>query len=176
MELTSFDRVFRNRIFRIPDYQRGYAWRREQFVYFWEDLINLEDGRRHYTGMLTIREHSPDSIAPDSPEHWLKGREYLVCDVVDGQQRLTTFVILVQCMLEAYRKLPEHAGLAVGDIYLAGQSLAEVIGKFLYLEKPPERVIRTHLFGYHRDNPSYEYLKRVILDGGSGGPIEESFC
>jgi len=175
MELTSFDDVFHKRIFRIPDYQRGYAWRREQLVDFWEDLINLEDGRRHYTGMLTIKERPADSIEPDSQEYWLVRQGYSVCDVVDGQQRLTTFVILIKCMLDAYRSLPEHKDTADTDVYLADQSLAAVLENFLYKEKPPERVIRTHLFGYHRDNPSYEYLKRVILSRMSGGPIEESF-
>jgi uncharacterized protein with ParB-like and HNH nuclease domain len=35
-ELISLSTLFRNRLFRIPDYQRGYAWKKEQLVDFWE--------------------------------------------------------------------------------------------------------------------------------------------
>lgn len=175
MELKPFDDVFYKRIFRIPDYQRGYAWKREQLVDFWEDLLNLEDGREHYTGMLTIKAKTNSEIASESPEYWLVKQGYSVCDVVDGQQRLTTFVILIQCMVNAFRSLPAHQGRADAEIVIADQCLDDVIGRYLFKEKPPEKVLRTHLFGYHEDNPSYEYLKRVILGDASGGPIEESF-
>jgi uncharacterized protein with ParB-like and HNH nuclease domain len=40
-ELISLSTLFQNRLFRIPDYQRGYAWKKEQLVDFWEDLLNL---------------------------------------------------------------------------------------------------------------------------------------
>lgn len=30
--------LFKEEIFRIPDYQCGYAWQEEQFCAFWEDL------------------------------------------------------------------------------------------------------------------------------------------
>jgi len=46
------DSLFKEKLFRIPDYQRGYAWGREQLGAFWEDLVNLPDGRSHYTGPI----------------------------------------------------------------------------------------------------------------------------
>ena len=30
--------MFQNRLFRIPDYQRGYAWTRDQLIDFWDDF------------------------------------------------------------------------------------------------------------------------------------------
>ena len=54
-EPKSLDSLFKEKIFRIPDYQRGYAWQREQLKDFWEDLVNLPEGRFHYTGVLTSR-------------------------------------------------------------------------------------------------------------------------
>ncbi len=33
-ELHSLSMLFQNRLFRIPDYQRGYAWKREQLIDF----------------------------------------------------------------------------------------------------------------------------------------------
>ncbi|WP_038028044.1 DUF262 domain-containing protein, partial [Picosynechococcus sp. NKBG15041c] len=52
----SLDNLFEKKIFRIPDYQRGYAWQKSQLKDFWEDLINLPDNRSHYTGVLTLKE------------------------------------------------------------------------------------------------------------------------
>jgi len=54
-EPKSLDSLFKEKIFRIPDYQRGYAWKHDQLKDFWEDLVNLPDDRSHYTGVLTLR-------------------------------------------------------------------------------------------------------------------------
>ena len=54
-ELQSLSLIFQNRLFRIPDYQRGYAWQQSQLVDFWDDLINLQEDRFHYTGMLSLK-------------------------------------------------------------------------------------------------------------------------
>jgi len=55
-EPKSLDSLFKEKMFRIPDYQRGYAWRHEQLKDFWEDLVNLAEGRSHYTGVLTLKQ------------------------------------------------------------------------------------------------------------------------
>ena len=34
-ELQSLSQIFQNKIFRIPDYQRGYAWQSQQLRDFW---------------------------------------------------------------------------------------------------------------------------------------------
>ena len=42
-ELQPLSLLFQNRLFRIPDYQRGYAWQQSQLVDFWDDLTNLQE-------------------------------------------------------------------------------------------------------------------------------------
>ena len=54
-ELQSLTQIFQNKIFRIPDYQRGYAWQDSQLRDFWEDIINLQPDRYHYTGLLSLK-------------------------------------------------------------------------------------------------------------------------
>ena len=44
-ELQSLSQIFQNKIFRIPDYQRGYAWQDLQLRDFWEDVVNLQTDR-----------------------------------------------------------------------------------------------------------------------------------
>lgn len=34
-ELKSLNEIFQYKLFRIPDYQRGYAWKESQLVDFW---------------------------------------------------------------------------------------------------------------------------------------------
>ncbi|EHQ1141114.1 DUF262 domain-containing protein [Campylobacter jejuni] len=42
-ELKDLSQIFENDvIYRIPDYQRGYAWQKEQLEDFWEDLSLIE--------------------------------------------------------------------------------------------------------------------------------------
>ena len=52
---TLYD-VYNKKLFRIPDYQRGYAWGIRQLSDFWDDLISLDGNRFHYTGVLSIKE------------------------------------------------------------------------------------------------------------------------
>lgn len=54
-DLMSLDDIFTKKLFRIPDYQRGYSWEREQLEDFWDDLARLEEGKVHYTGLLTLK-------------------------------------------------------------------------------------------------------------------------
>jgi len=53
-QLQSLAEIFNGMYFRIPDYQRGFAWQNEQLDDFWNDLDNLEAGHIHYTGVLTV--------------------------------------------------------------------------------------------------------------------------
>ena len=54
-ELQPLSLLFQNRLFRIPDYQRGYAWLQQQLVDFGDDLVNLQTDRYHYTGLLSLK-------------------------------------------------------------------------------------------------------------------------
>jgi uncharacterized protein with ParB-like and HNH nuclease domain len=53
-ELQNLGEIFNNRVFRVPDYQRGFAWGEPQLTDFWEDLNRLDERRKHYTGQLTL--------------------------------------------------------------------------------------------------------------------------
>jgi uncharacterized protein with ParB-like and HNH nuclease domain len=53
-ELQSLAKIFNNRLFRIPDYQRGFAWGERQLADFWSDLLRVGSERTHYYGQLTL--------------------------------------------------------------------------------------------------------------------------
>lgn len=173
----SLDSLFTSKIFRIPDYQRGYAWQTSQLKDFWEDLVNLAEGREHYTGVLTLKAIPKADVPVSSKEYWLvKNHSYDIHDIVDGQQRLTTFVIFVQSFVDLIKSLPENRAKENSTIYLnESLSVADVESRYLFKVKPTGDQFRTYKFGYSEDNPSYEYLRYKILGEVSPGTVQETF-
>lgn len=176
-EPKPLDSLFNQKIFRIPDYQRGYAWQREQLKAFWEDLVNLSEGRSHYTGVLTLTQIPNSKIERQQKEYWLvDDHSYGVYHIVDGQQRLTTFTIFLQAIVDFVKVLPENAGKSDEQIYLTDtQNVADVQRRFLFKEKPTGDRFRTYKFGYTKDNPSYDYLRYRILGESGGASVQETF-
>ncbi len=86
----SLQELFQDKLFRIPNYQRGYAWEKQQVGEFLEDLELLDSSRCHYTGTIVLHQ---DKNARERTDN--QGRSYTETDVVDGQQRLTTIILLL---------------------------------------------------------------------------------
>jgi len=153
MELQSLNNIFKERILRIPDYQRGYAWNTQQLADFWEDLIRLESDRVHYTGVITLEPVSETIWSKWDDDKWLiEDVDYKPFYVVDGQQRLTTSMILIQAIVES---VPE------GQL-LASQAINNIQKKFI-LFKADDDIRESYIFGYEKDNPSDEYLRTQIF-------------
>lgn len=105
----SLQSLFHDRVFRIPDYQRGYAWERQQIEEFLSDLDLLGSARRHYTGTVVLYQTTGASERRDN-----EGGTYTQVDIVDGQQRLTTIVLLLNEICRALSGYEESQGLSVG--------------------------------------------------------------
>lgn len=176
-EPKSLDSLFKEKIFRIPDYQRGYAWQREHLKDFWEDLINLSGSRSHYTGVLTLKQIPSQEINKSDKEYWLvEDHSYHVYHIVDGQQRLTTFIIFLQAFVDFIKELPENKEKLANNIYITDSlNVAELQKKYLFKTKPTGDQFRTYKFGYTKDNPSYDYLRFRILGEDGGGSVQETF-
>jgi len=176
-EPKSLDSLFKEKIFRIPDYQRGYAWRREQLKDFWEDLINLSGDRSHYTGVLTLKEIPVRDIDRSDKEFWMvDDHSYHVHHIVDGQQRLTTFIIFLQAFVDFIKALPENNEKPDENIYITESlSVLDLKRRYLFKTKPAGDQFRTYIFGYESDNPSYNYLRFRIFGEEGGGLVEETF-
>lgn len=134
-ELQTLEDIFNKKLFRIPDYQRGYAWGKKQLVEFWEDLISLDKRRSHYTGVLSIKEVPESTTLKWNDEQWLIKR-YTPYFVVDGQQRLTTVSIFLQCLVEAVKSHPSNDDISEDDIFLGDDTLSEVIKNYIVITEP----------------------------------------
>ncbi|RCW20083.1 DUF262 domain-containing protein [Marinilabilia salmonicolor] len=175
-ELESLQNIFKDRIFKIPDYQRGYAWTKRQLKDFWEDVVNLPPDRFHYTGLLSLKKLERQNWSAWNDEKWLiEDRGYKPFHVVDGQQRLTTFVIFIQAISELLRELPENLEKKEEEIYLGSFSLKAIKESYLVIEKPPQFIIKTYKFGYETDNPSFKFLKHKVFLEPNSGSIQETF-
>lgn len=80
--------------YKVPLYQRPYAWTKDQWEDLYEDLVGLEDNQMHFLGSIVV--------VPEG-EHRL-GVNYF--QVVDGQQRMATLLI----WLSAIRDIAKENG------------------------------------------------------------------
>lgn len=175
-ELESLKSIFKDRLFKIPDYQRGYAWTIEQLKDFWEDLLSLNKDKNHYTGVLTIKEVEKKYWITWNDEKWLiEDRGFKAFHVVDGQQRLTTFVIFIQAIYDLLKSLPENQGKKDEEIYLGSFNLKQIREEYLVIQRPPQFIINSYKFSYETDNPSFKYLKHRIFNEPASGELQETF-
>ncbi len=174
-DLKSLDDIFSKKLFRIPDYQRGYAWGTKQLIEFWDDLVSLSSDRFHYTGVLTIKDIPESTAAQMDSESWLIKRRYVPVYVVDGQQRLTTVSIFIQCIAEVARSHESTSGKEDSEIYIGGLDLAEIIKQYIVELEPQHETLRAYKFGYESDNPSFEFMRYRIFGEKNEGTISETF-
>lgn len=133
-QLLTFPEIFAGHYFSVPDYQRGYAWDDAQVKDLLTDIdhLLLTPGQgQHFTGTLVINR------APGSDRF----------DIVDGQQRLTTIVILMRCLCPALLS-PASAG-RIAEHYLQRGSRGN------------ERVV------LQLGADSHEFFERVVLGDDS---------
>ncbi len=163
-QLQSISRIFNEKIFRIPDYQRGYAWTEKQLKDYWSDIELLENNKNHYVGVLTLEKVPTEIYEKWDEDRWIiESKNYEPYYIVDGQQRLTTTIILIQSITE----------LLEGEETLNYTTSPEIKKKFIF-ESKDNGISRSYIFGYEKDNPSYEYLKTNIFGeiSTSGYPNE----
>ncbi|MFN4365420.1 DUF262 domain-containing protein [Chryseobacterium hispalense] len=156
-QLQSISKIFTEKLFRIPDYQRGYAWTEKQLKEYWNDIIQLENDKNHYVGVLTLEKVPTEIYDLWSDDKWIiESKSFEPYYIVDGQQRLTTTIILIQAITETLNKKDE-----------LNYSTADEIRKRYIFESKDKGISRSYIFGYEKDNPSYEFLKTKIFNENS---------
>lgn len=175
-ELESFSDLFQNKLFRIPDYQRGYAWKQNQLVDFWDDVMHLQKDRYHYMGLLSLKEVPKSETKNWNNDQWLiNKRGYKAYHVVDGQQRLTTFSILMNEILTFVKDLEGNEEKTEDEIVISYEILTSIRSKYISQKRPPQNMITTYLFGYEMDNPSADYLIHEVFGEPHNGTLKETY-
>ena len=84
--------LLNGRLFHIPPYQRAYSWERKQRNDLFSDIkrLRMADGDAvHFMATMVGLSRGKKTIVTD---------EFQEVEVVDGQQRLTTLIILLKCL------------------------------------------------------------------------------
>ena len=87
--------------FLIPDYQRPYAWGEDECQTLWEDLFNF-----------SFPENNCDKFDSDNDEYFLGPivtfkNEKGDMEIIDGQQRLTTLMLLLRAFYDKFKKMKD---------------------------------------------------------------------
>ena len=99
--LLSLNQLLHNDwLFEIPIFQRGYAWEEENLRDLWDDLFYLGD-REHYFGTILLKnaDKAPARAGLKTFDHF---------EVIDGQQRLTTTLILLRELISQMKALGDE--------------------------------------------------------------------
>lgn len=155
--ITVGDLFSRNYVFRVPRYQRGYAWEEAEVDDFLKDVtacynLRVEGGQReHFFGGIVAVERD---VTGSAGHH---------CDLIDGQQRIATFVMLASCLEKLFLVVSEAAN-SDGDSHvhnLASAFAVEMRSKYLefndVINREPCTVNRLEM-----SNPDQPYFAELI--------------
>lgn len=88
--------IFNGKLFSIPEYQRHYSWTKKQRMDLFRDILKLLKARETYEDrvhfmatVVCLKTHEKQQVGSNS---------FFIYEVVDGQQRLTTLVILLKAI------------------------------------------------------------------------------
>jgi hypothetical protein len=85
--LKNISSIFQGeRIFKIPQYQRAYAWEIKEWKEFFDDLLYHASKQNYFFGTLLLKQCDKDG-------------DFEIVEVVDGQQRLTTMTIFLNLLI-----------------------------------------------------------------------------
>ena len=106
MKFDSVEKLLNYGIFTIPEYQRGYSWTKDQLDDLLNDLSDVEFIKEHYAGTVTLIKSGQEKIGITDLTKY---------DIVDGQQRLTTFHLL---LISIYHRISEINALEADDVII----------------------------------------------------------
>lgn len=89
-ESLTFAQLLEKRLFRIPPYQRAYSWQKNHRRDMFDDILRLRNkpnDQKHFMATVVGLNTGTVDILTDVYER---------IDIVDGQQRLTTLIILLK--------------------------------------------------------------------------------
>ncbi|MXW22022.1 MAG: DUF262 domain-containing protein [Candidatus Dadabacteria bacterium] len=86
----TFANLLNGRLFNIPDYQRAYSWTSRERKDLFEDINNLQgENASHFMAVIVCLRKKKITLGT---------HEFHKLDIVDGQQRLTTLIILLNAI------------------------------------------------------------------------------
>ena len=142
-DVTFLDLIGNGKKYRVPSFQRDYAWEEEQWEDLWNDVQELlgHPGTFHYMGALVVEAVSD--------------REF---QIIDGQQRVATLSVLALAVIQRLLALPGDAQTQAANAERASELRKRFIG-----EKDPASLLQSSkLFLNDTDDGFYQdYLVQL---------------
>ena len=139
-QLFKLDSFMHGRLFRVPQSQRAYAWGKKQRDDLFGDIKRVKQSDEdHFLATIVLsRKSEKKKIIAD---------QFSVIEIVDGQQRLTTLIILlrsIQNFLDSNNREREAVSGRVGAIVCSRQRSSRIFAKDI------PKAIRRNDFGLSR--------------------------
>ena len=76
-----------SKILKVPEFQRSYAWTEEEVFQLWDDVVEAIKNKKqeYFIGPIVVKNNEQS------------------LEVIDGQQRLTTSLILISIIRRIFR-------------------------------------------------------------------------
>lgn len=137
------DLIGNGKAYRVPPYQRDYAWTQQEWEDLWNDVVELRGAPagRHYMGALVVQARGD--------------REFLV---IDGQQRLATISLLALAVIGKLRRMADQGA----DEDRNRERATELRNRFIGEKDPASLVESSRLRLNETDDPFYQdYLVQL---------------
>lgn len=163
---ANISELFGSKIFRVPDYQRTYAWDRKNWEDFWDDIKEgIATQTPHYWGTITLRDTDEHLYDKDS------AASFSIYEMVDGQQRVATICLFLLALSKAGKKPAiKNNFIKCGDIYrielgsLNSQFLRDVVDD----KNPPVKLKTNRLL-----KEALDYFENQIQSYGNIDELTE---
>jgi len=142
-DVTFLDLIGNGKKYRVPLFQRDYAWEDEQWEDLWNDIQELlvTPNNFHYMGALVVEAVSD--------------REF---QIIDGQQRVATLSVLALAVIDRLRTLPADADTQAAN----AERAAELRKRFIGEKDPASLLESSKLFLNDTDDGFYQdYLVQL---------------
>lgn len=147
-----------NKKFIIPDYQRPYSWDIEKCSVLWDDITNFFVSKkdREYYYMGTIVTFLSDNLY----------------EVIDGQQRITTFILLLRAIYQKLEEMKEKVSDQVNSESIAG--LINQIGKCIWDVDDASEKVKDKALVHLASNVISENENTILMSILDSGTVNEN--
>ena len=91
-QLFKLESLLHGRLFRVPEYQRAYSWGKKQRHDLFGDIERVKaSDEDHFLATIV-------GLSRKSEKKKIIADQFSVIEIVDGQQRLTTLIILLRAI------------------------------------------------------------------------------
>ncbi len=118
-QYLTLSKLLDGRLFRIPEYQRAYSWRKSERQDLFSDIRKLQGkgaDAGHFMAAIVCLRRDRKRLGTD---------EFHVVEVVDGQQRLTTLIVLLNAIklaLDADSKKDEKLHRELSELLVKSEA------------------------------------------------------